>query len=82
LEDTLELNEGHTPDISTFCLYPWKPIWYYDPKSKQPKINLKKARWLGCAANAGDELTYYIETEKEKGEGRNQVLIRSNIRTR
>jgi hypothetical protein len=43
---------------------------------------LKKTRWLGFAATAGYELTYYIETEKEKGEGPKRVLIRSIIRTR
>jgi hypothetical protein len=78
----IEASEGHTPDISKFRFYPWEPIWYYDPKVKQPKDNLKKARWLGFATSAGDELTYYIQTEKDKGEGRNEVLIRSIIRTR
>ena len=43
---------------------------------------MKKARWLGFAHTAGDEMTYYIRTEKEPGEGRSTILIRSLIKTR
>lgn len=76
----LAISEGHTPDISKFRFHIWEPIWYYDPTVKQPQDNLKKGRWLGFAHTAGDEMTYYIETEKEKG--RNTILIRSLIKTR
>ena len=78
----LEVNEGHTPDISMFRFHFWEPIWYFDPKTKQPQNNLRKGRWLGIAKSSGDAMTYYIETEKEKGQGRNVVLIRSVIRSR
>ena len=78
----LEANEGHTPDISPFRFHFWEPIWYFDPKSKQPQTNLKKGRWLGIARSSGDAMTYYIETEKAKSEGRNTILIRSVIKTR
>ena len=76
----LEINEGHTPDISMFRFHFWEPIWYFDPRTKQPKNNLHKGRWLGIASTAGDAMTYYIFTEKDKG--RNVVLIRSVIKTR
>ena len=76
----LEVSTGNTPDISAFRFHVWEPIWYFDPNIKQPESNLKKGRWLGFAWQAGDALTYYIETEKEKG--RNMYLIRSVIHTR
>ena len=76
----LEINEGHTPDISMFRFHFWEPIWYFDPRTKQPKDNLHKGRWLGIASTAGDAMTYYIFTEKNKG--RNVVLIRSVIKSR
>ena len=76
----LEISEGNTPDISMFRFHFWEPIWYYDPRTKQPKNNLLKGRWLGIAPSAGDAMTFYIFTEKEKG--RNVVLIRSVIKTR
>jgi hypothetical protein len=37
---------------------------------------------LGFATSAGDAFTYYIQTKKDPGEGRNVILIRSIIRTR
>ena len=76
------LKEGNTPDISMFRYYVWEPIWYFDPTVKQPKDNLKKARWLGIAWSSGDSMTYYIETERPRSEGRSTVLIQSVIRTR
>ncbi len=76
----LERNTGNTPDISKFRFHIWEPVWYYEP-SKQPKDNLKKARWLGFADSAGDEFTYLIEPEEQTGKHR-KVLIRSNIKTR
>jgi hypothetical protein len=76
----IERNEGSTPDISRFRFHMWEPIWYYEP-SKQPKDNLRKARWLGFADSAGDEFTYLIELEEQRGPHR-KVLIRSNIKTR
>jgi hypothetical protein len=74
----IERNEGVTPDISRFRFHFWEPIWYYEP-SKQPKDNLRKARWLGFADSAGDAFTYLIEPEEQVGAHR-KVLIRSNIK--
>jgi hypothetical protein len=76
----LTVSLGYTQDISVLRFHIWEPIWYFDPSVKQPANNLKKGRWLGIAWHAGDALTYYIETEKEKG--RNVILIRSVIRSR
>jgi hypothetical protein len=78
----LEKSEGHLQDISRFRFHMWEPIWYYEPKTKQPANNLKKARWLGFATSAGNAFTYYIQTKKDPGEGRNVILIQSIIRTR
>jgi hypothetical protein len=76
----LERNSGITPDISKFCFYFWEPIWYYVP-SKTPKDSIQKARWLGFAKSNGDEFTYLIEPEDQKGR-KKHVLVRSNIKTR
>ncbi|MGH7955291.1 MAG: hypothetical protein ACREOZ_04955 [Gloeomargaritales cyanobacterium] len=78
----IEVNTGHTSDISMFRFHFWEPIWYHDPTVKAPHSRLKKGRLLGIAHTSGDAMTYYIETEKESGEGRNVVLIRSTIKTR
>ena len=78
----LEVNEGHTPDISKFRFHFYEPIWYHVPGIKAPTSSLQKGRWLGIAASTGDAMTYYIRTEKDPGEGRNVVLIRSVIKTR
>ena len=77
----LAISEGHTSDASVFRFHIWEPIWYYNPQ-KQPRSNFSKGRWLGIAHLAGDAFTYYIQTEKDMGEGRNQVLIRSLIKSR
>jgi hypothetical protein len=76
----LTVSLGYTQDISVLRFHIWEPIWYFDPSIKQPNNNLKKGRWLGIAWHAGDSMTYYIETEKDKG--RNVILIRSVIRSR
>ena len=78
----MEISTGFTPDISVFRFHIWEPIWYYDPTVKQPRDNLRKARWLGIAWQAGDAFTYYIQTERPRREGRNVILIRSIIKTR
>ena len=78
----MEVSTGFTPDISVFRFHIWEPIWYYDPTVKQPRDNLRKARWLGIAWQAGDAFTYYIQTERPQNEGRNVILIRSVIKTR
>ena len=75
----LELSTGRTQDISKFRFHLWEPIWYYE-KTKTPRDSWKPGRWLGFATGAGDEMTYYIETER--GKGKNVVLIRSTICTR
>jgi hypothetical protein len=59
----------------------WEPIWYYEPRTKQPENSLKKARWLGIAHSAGDAMTYFIETERDGMSKRNVILVRSIIRT-
>ena len=71
---------GNTPDISKYRFHFYEPIWYYDPNTPKFKNNLKKGRWLGFAPTSGDELTYYIITEKDKG--KNVILVRSVIKTR
>ena len=37
---------------------------------------------MGINESSGDDMTYFIETEKDPNEGRNVVLTRSNIRSR
>jgi hypothetical protein len=73
---------GDTPDISVFRFHFWEPIEYYEPCTKQPGDGWLKGRFLGIAWDSGDSLTYYIETEKPKGKGRNVILIRSTVRSR
>ena len=73
---------GNTPDISVFRFHFWEPIWFYNPQIKTPRNRMQKGRFLGVAWNAGDELTYYIETEKSRDHERGEVLIRSVIITR
>ena len=77
-----ERKTGHTPDISMYRFHLWEPIWYYEPRTKQPDSSLKKARWLGIAHSAGDAMTYFIETEQDEPTKRNVILVRSIIRTR
>lgn len=72
---------GDTPDISKFRFHFWEPIEYWEP-AKQPESGWKKGRFLGIDESSGDDMTFFIETEKDPGEGRNIVLIRSNVRTR
>ena len=75
--------DGHTPDISHFRFHVWEPIWYYDYLSKKsPVSKWKKGRWLGFAPTTGDSMTYYIRTEKDKGEGRDVILARNIIKSR
>ena len=64
---SLEVRTGNTPDILAFWFHVWEPIWLFDLTIHQPGPNLKKARWLGISWSAGDALTYYIQTEKERG---------------
>ncbi|MGH7954918.1 MAG: hypothetical protein ACREOZ_03065 [Gloeomargaritales cyanobacterium] len=78
----IEVNTGRTPDISMYRFHFWEPIWYFDASVKSPFSKLKKGRWLGFAKSSGDAMTYYIQTENDKGDGRNMVLVRSVIKTR
>jgi hypothetical protein len=55
-----EPKTGYTPDISMFRFHLCKPIWYYEPRTKQPENSLKKARWLEIAHSVGDAMTYFI----------------------
>jgi len=77
-----EMLIGDTPDISNFRFHFWEPIEYWDPRDKQPRSGWKKGRFLGINWSAGDNMTYYVETEKDPHEGRNVVLTRSNVRSR
>jgi hypothetical protein len=77
-----ERKTGYTPDISMFRFHLWEPIRNYEPRTKQPENNLKKARWLGFAHSAGDAMTYFIETEREDASTRHVILGHSIIRTR
>ena len=43
---------------------------------------MEKGRFLGINWSAGDGMTFYIETGKDPGEGRNVFLTRSNVRSR
>ena len=72
---------GDTPDILKFRFHFWKPIQYWE-LSKQPESGWKNGRFLGINESSGDDMTYFIETEKDPNEGRNVVLTRSNIRSR
>ena len=72
---------GDTPDISKFRFHFWEPIEYWEP-AKQPDSGWKKGRFLGIDESSGDDMTFFIETEKDSGEGKNVILTRSNVRTR
>ena len=78
----MEMSTGFTPDISVFRFHIWEPIWYYNPTVKQPRDDMRKARWMGIAWQAGDAFTYYIQTERPRREERNIILIRLVIKTR
>ena len=69
---------GNTPDISMFRFHFWAPIQYYDPTIKEPKNGWKNGHFLGFVWNAGDHLTYFVETNKASG--RDTVLTRSLVR--
>ena len=43
---------------------------------------MEKGRFLGINWSAGDVMTFYIETEKDPGEGLNVVQTRNNARSR
>jgi len=73
---------GDTPDISAFRFHFWEQVEYWEPTEKQPKSGWKNGRFLGINWSAGDNMTFFIETEKNPGEGRNIVLTRSNVRSR
>ena len=78
----MEKLTGDTPDISMFRFHFWEPIEYLDPSVKQPASGWKKGRFLGINWDAGDDMTFFVETEKSHGEGRNVILTRSNVRSR
>jgi hypothetical protein len=56
-----------------FRFHLWEPIWYYEPRTKQPENSLKKAQWLGIAHSAGDAMIYFIETEQDGTSKRNVI---------
>ena len=51
-----------------------------DPTKKQPHAGWIPGQFLGINRQAGDAMTYFIETEN--GKGRNVVLMRSTIRSK
>ena len=68
------VTQGYTPDISAFQFHVWEPIWYFEPKgAKSPSTKWKRGRWLGFARMTGDAMTYYIRTEKDKGQ--DEILV-------
>ena len=54
---------GDTPDLSFSRFHFWEPIEYFDPEVKQPLDGWKRGRFLGINRSAGDNITYFIETE-------------------
>jgi hypothetical protein len=76
-----ERKTGYTPDILMFRFHLWEPIWYYELRTKQPENSLKKARWLGFAHSAGDDMTYFIEPGQDDKSKRALILVRSIIKT-
>lgn len=79
---TKERKSCQSPDISMFCFHLWEPIWYYEPHTKKPKNNLKKAWWLGFAHSSGNAMTYFIETERDDNSKCNVIFVCSIIQTR
>ena len=70
---------GDTPDISMFRFHFWEPIEYYDPSAKQPQSGWLPGLLLGINRQAGDAMTYFIETDKNSG--KDVVLTRSTVRS-
>ena len=77
-----EVLTGETPDISVFRFHFWESVMYWDPTIKQPEDGWLPGRFLGIAWKSGDAMTYYIETDKPKDQGRNVVLTRSTVKPR
>ena len=73
---------GETPDISMFHFHFWEDIKYFDPTRKQPEDGWLPGRFLGLAHDYGDDMTYFVETDKKHQDGRNVVLVQSTIRPR
>jgi hypothetical protein len=62
-----------------FRFHLWEPIWYSEPRTKQPENSLKKARWFGIAHSPGEAMTYFIETERDGTSKRNVIFVWSII---
>ncbi|KAI2510964.1 Reverse transcriptase (RNA-dependent DNA polymerase) [Fragilaria crotonensis] len=79
-----ECHWGDRPDISVFRFVFWEPIWFCQPRQSFPNPKMSKGRFLGIAANAGDDFCYLILTEPDETEtnARPRVLARSVIRRR
>ena len=52
---------------------------YYNHDIKQPGDRWLPGRFLGITWESGDSMTYYVETKKPPGSGRNSILIRSTV---
>jgi hypothetical protein len=59
-----EMVTGDTPDISEYTDYEWyQPLWYYDHVGF-PNQRRNMGRWLGVAHEIGQDLWYWILTER------------------
>ena len=75
----MDVSTGHTPDISKFRFYFYKPLWYFEPKIKLLRPNLLKCRYLEIAESCGDTMTYYVLTKPDDPTVKRQVA-RSDFR--
>ena len=74
---SLEISELNTQDISKFISHLWETIWYFRKCNIQENPSQPAIR-MGFAHSNGDEMCYYIKTEKKNS----KYLIRSFIWTR
>jgi hypothetical protein len=71
----LEVISGNTPDISDLTSHDWYDcVWYWDPGEPEPAQKGKLGRCLGVAHGVGQDLSYWILTEKCS------VIARSTVR--
>ena len=73
--------DGYTPDLSPFRFHIWEPIWYFDHTRKSPESRWQPGRWMGFAESTGDQMTYWIRTDRPPP-AKNGFLIRNIVRTR
>ena len=71
---------GNTPDLSVFRFHFWQEIEWYNINAKNPDDGWTPGRFLGINDNAGDSMTYFIETKSPNGSP--VVITRSNVRAK